>query len=321
MVAHWPLDEGSGSQFSNAVDPALDGFLLDDTVNIEWVDVVRNADGSGPSQGSAVEFSGDNSWIQTDFPGIGGNNPRTIACWIKTGKTGQNEFLGYGTPTNGLKWHFRVNTNAGNGVVGAPRTEYAGGQNVGTTPVDDSLWHHVAAVFPEGATMGQQIDHYVDGILQGKSGGDRAIDTTIDDPLYHVTIGMTRQSTTNMRVYVGQIADVRIYDAELSEDELLDLIEPPMEGPTFVRGDADQSGAINVTDGVFLLNFLFSGGDAPPCQDAGDSNDSGFIDIADGVYILNFLFLGTSAPPAPFESCGPDPTDDATDCVDPPLCV
>ena len=82
-----------------------------------------------------------------------------------------NELLGYGVPANGQKWHFRLNGSAANGVVGAIRTEYQGGQNVGTTPLDDGQWHHIAAVFPQGATMGQEILHYVDGVLEGKSGG------------------------------------------------------------------------------------------------------------------------------------------------------
>ena len=137
MVAHWPLDEGSGGDFNNAVDPALKGFLLDDTVNIAWVDVVPNADGSGPHQGSAVEFSGDNSWIQTDFPGIGGNNPRTVAFWVKTTATNTHGIVAWGATANGEKWHIRVNNNAGNGVLGAIRTEPQSGQNVATTPIND----------------------------------------------------------------------------------------------------------------------------------------------------------------------------------------
>ena len=101
LVAHWPLDEGSGGEFSNTVDSAVDGFLLDDTVNIEWVDVVPNDDGSGPHQGSAVEFSGENSWIQTDFPGIGGANPRTVAFWVKTTATNTHGIVGWGSSVNG----------------------------------------------------------------------------------------------------------------------------------------------------------------------------------------------------------------------------
>ena len=41
-----------------------------------------------------------------------------------------------------------------------------------------------------------------------------------------------------------------------------DVIDPV--GPRFRRGDPDNNGAIQLTDGIFILNFLFLGGDAPP---------------------------------------------------------
>ena len=90
--------------------------------------------------------------------------------------------------------------------------------------------------------------------------------------------------------------------------------DPP--GTPFKRGDADGVGAINLTDGVFLLNFLFLGGGAPPCADAADANDDGQLNITTGVYVFNWLFLGGPLPPAPGpNNCGPDPSDDALDCA------
>jgi hypothetical protein len=84
---------------------------------------------------------------------------------------------------------------------------------------------------------------------------------------------------------------------------------PPVEGTGFVRGDADGSGAINITDGIFILNFLFLGGGDPPCRDAADPDDSGSINITDGIYVLNFLFLGGDDPLAPHPACGIEAND------------
>ena len=50
LVSHWPLDEGDGTEFENAVDDQFDGFLADDTVIVNWVPVELNADGFGPKQ-------------------------------------------------------------------------------------------------------------------------------------------------------------------------------------------------------------------------------------------------------------------------------
>ena len=94
-----------------------------------------------------------------------------------------------------------------------------------------------------------------------------------------------------------------------------EMIALDME-PTFKRGDADGVGAINITDGVFLLSFLFGGGEMPPCMDAADASDAGQITITSAVYIFNFLFAGGADPlPPGIEACGPDPTEDDVDCA------
>jgi hypothetical protein len=94
-------------------------------------------------------------------------------------------------------------------------------------------------------------------------------------------------------------------------------IEPPSDG--FVRGDSDGSGATNITDGIVILNFLFTGGVTPGCRDAADADDSGAINITDGIYVLNFLFLGGDDPLPPYPACGTDPSgdDDGVTCETP----
>ena len=85
---------------------------------------------------------------------------------------------------------------------------------------------------------------------------------------------------------------------------------------TFRRGDGNADGALNIADPVATLNFLFSGGAGPPCEDAADANDTGVLDITDAVFTLNFLFLGGAPPlpPGPSE-CGRDPTLDRLACL------
>ncbi|MGQ9590329.1 MAG: LamG-like jellyroll fold domain-containing protein [Planctomycetota bacterium] len=82
-------------------------------------------------------------------------------------------------------------------------------------------------------------------------------------------------------------------------------------GANFRRGDANADGGMNITDGIFVLNYLFLGGPAPTCLDAADSNGDNALNITDGIYILNYLFLGGTAPPEPGpDVCGPDPDAD-----------
>ena len=80
----------------------------------------------------------------------------------------------------------------------------------------------------------------------------------------------------------------------------------------FRRGDTDGGGAVDISDAVLVLNWLFAGGTEPACTDAADSDDSGDVDITDAVRILNWLFSGGVEPASPGpEACGSDPTEDA----------
>ncbi|MEM7262784.1 MAG: LamG-like jellyroll fold domain-containing protein [Planctomycetota bacterium] len=80
-------------------------------------------------------------------------------------------------------------------------------------------------------------------------------------------------------LFDGSFDEFRIYDYALTPNQVLgnfttgpDCVNdggdcddpPPPGGNRFLRGDADASGAINITDGIFVLNFLFLGGGDPP---------------------------------------------------------
>jgi len=94
---------------------------------------------------------------------------------------------------------------------------------------------------------------------------------------------------------------------------------PSLE-PQFRRGDANADGVADISDGIYVLGFLFLGGAAPLCDDAADTNDDGAVDLSDAPALFGFLFLGQAPPPSPLESCGDDPTDDALSCEAFPPC-
>ena len=85
--------------------------------------------------------------------------------------------------------------------------------------------------------------------------------------------------------------------------------------PSFLRGDANASGAHELTDGIFIVNHLFLGRGDPTCRDAADTNDDGSIDTSDAIALFEFLFLGGSLPPLPGPGlCGLDATEDELTC-------
>jgi len=65
----------------------------------------------------------------------------------------------------------------------------------------------------------------------------------------------------------------------------------------FLCGDVNKDGVVNVTDVVYLINYLFIGGPPPiPILQVGDVNQDGVVNVTDVVYLINHLFIGGPAP-------------------------
>jgi hypothetical protein len=88
----------------------------------------------------------------------------------------------------------------------------------------------------------------------------------------------------------------------------------PLGDAEFIRGDANSDGAVSISDGHYILSYLFRGSREPECMDAADYDDDQKINITDGVKALDHAVSGDSPPPAPFAALGADPTDDRFDC-------
>jgi hypothetical protein len=82
----------------------------------------------------------------------------------------------------------------------------------------------------------------------------------------------------------------------------------PVRFLPFQRGDCNDDGQVNITDGINLLGVLFLGSRHPLCDDACDANDSNELDISDPIFVLNYLFQGgiPLPPPRVEDGCGAD---------------
>ncbi len=65
---------------------------------------------------------------------------------------------------------------------------------------------------------------------------------------------------------------------------------------SFLCGEASGDGAIDISDAVYLIQYIFSGGPAPNPVIAGDANCDQAVDISDVVYLIQFIFSGGPAP-------------------------
>lgn len=72
-----------------------------------------------------------------------------------------------------------------------------------------------------------------------------------------------------------------------------------LKTPPFRRGDCNADGAVDISDAIRNIYWLFGPSAEPSCLNACDANDDQKVDLVDPVFTLNYLFLKGSAPPIP----------------------
>jgi hypothetical protein len=75
----------------------------------------------------------------------------------------------------------------------------------------------------------------------------------------------------------------------------------------YICGDADGNDMVNISDAVYLIEYIFGGGPPPEPLLSGDVDCNQTVNISDAVYLISYIF---SSGPAP---CDPD-GDGWTDC-------
>ena len=181
--------------------------------------------------GNAVRMNGQRGFLATEFPGIEGDQPRTISFWVKiepdTPETLAYSFLSWGTKdtTGGGKWQLGWNRgNDNSGVLGAIRTEVELGFHVGSTDLRTGRWHHVVSVFSggPGADIANQIRHYVDGRLEATTAVlSRPVDTRVSgEKALPLTIGRRLDVDDYFRTFRGEMDEVYVFPAALTPEQI-----------------------------------------------------------------------------------------------------
>lgn len=69
-------------------------------------------------------------------------------------------------------------------------------------------------------------------------------------------------------------------------------------------GDVNGTGAVNLADLIYLVNFVFKGGAEPNPICRGNANgSSGYPNLSDLIYLVNFVFKGGPEPVKSGECC------------------
>lgn len=105
----------------------------------------------------------------------------------------------------------------------------------------------------------------------------------------------------NPNVYYQDIIDCMQFTSSNGCDGIVNgynaidcLAPPPCQGRC---GNANGDASVNVSDAVYMINYVFVGGEAPrPVMACGNANGDSSTNVSDAVYIINFVFVGGQAP-------------------------
>jgi uncharacterized protein (TIGR02145 family) len=64
----------------------------------------------------------------------------------------------------------------------------------------------------------------------------------------------------------------------------------------FLCGDSNNDEIVNVSDAVWIINYVFVGGDPPDPIESGDCNCDATCNVSDAVWIINYVFVGGNEP-------------------------
>jgi hypothetical protein len=135
--------------------------------------------------------------------------------------------------------------------------------------------------------------------------GDMNSDSSIDVQVYvpnaidgNYKISVIADSAADSTATFSLRAYYKGETTTLAQDvPVVNIPSEPYVLPTYIYGDANGDGLVDISDVVYLLNYLFVHGPAPvPTLDAGDANCDRVVDASDLVYLLNYLFVNGPPP-------------------------
>ena len=257
LVAYWTFNDKDGDTASDATGNGHDGTLIGDP---QWVD--------GYFEG-ALEFDQNGEEVEVPFHADLNQETFTISAWVSItpSSTGHRAvvscrdvaprrgYIFYVTPNN--DWQFWTGGNNKWNIVSGPAV------NVGE-------WEHIAGVYTDGKQK-----FYVNGELVGEIDSALSLNTA-----QNLLIGAgANEKDTHDFFFKGLIDEVRIYDRELSADEIVSV----MESEAAIFADVNGDGKVNILDLVFVAGKF--GQPVTADNQAADVNGDDAINIRDLVIV------------------------------------
>ncbi|MCP4614055.1 MAG: hypothetical protein GY845_35660 [Planctomycetes bacterium] len=254
LVAYWPFDEGGGTVVNDLSQNNYDGTFVGGT---SW---------TGGIYGSALQFNGNDAYVETDQSILDNLDGFTLAGWVSANNVdvysslfGQNDlaefgFIGgyqVGTWLLGNNWQ----------LIAADYT------------FDYPSWHHLAL-----AGDATRIVIYIDG--EEAASDEGGLVSGISGYTFKVGAGVFNSSGDP---FLGEIDDVKVFSRRLNQDEIQSLMPGSKGYPYALRPLPEDGDLHNDT----WINLNWRAGDFAVSHDVylGDSfedvnNDTGNTFIA-----------------------------------------
>jgi hypothetical protein len=226
LVAYWPLNESDGDTAADATGNGHDGTLMGDP---EW---------TGGHFAGGLAFDGVEDEVVVPYDALLNPETFTVTAWanVEAGSAGahravlasrddfpQRGYIFYAEP--GDTWQYWTGVGGGWNVVQGPA-------------VESGDWAHLAGVFADDSQR-----FYYNGELAAESNAA----VSINEAQNFLIGASANELDPHMFFFVGIIDDVRLYDRELSVDD----IDAVMDGEIAA---VDVAGKLTTTWGALKGN-------------------------------------------------------------------
>jgi hypothetical protein len=171
------------------------------------------------------------------------SHPRTVAMWVKTSSDKRQILFNTTSFWGASAQFFNLSLNDGQFEVSLRKGQV---KLSGQTRLNDGHWHHVAAVVPHKGSKLDDVQLYVDGVLQtnvSTTGGSTRIDTKQSN---WIGIGILLSKSSykldkemGMSGFEGAIDDFALWTRALGSDDISVVYQRALEGQNAEQAEAE----------------------------------------------------------------------------------
>lgn len=192
-----------------------------------------------------------------------------------------------------------------------------GGQPAAITTTSQGIAYLAAGGWSKSGALPNKLNPLASGSAAAARGNGGLV-YTVDLESWQILHGSANPLHTNTgAVNVTTVSDSSVMVCCFQDDIIVEIDSAGQvltsystgDGPTalgkypvcFLRqGDPNGDDLINITDAVYLIQYIFNSGPAPVLLTAGDVNDDSLVNITDAVYLVQYIF---NSGPEPVGCC------------------